>query len=42
MTGTGCSRTLLAKIARRLREERAGDANNADRSAVDDTGRALD
>ncbi|MBB4088120.1 recombinase family protein [Sphingomonas carotinifaciens] len=36
MMGTGCSRTLLAKIARRLKTERMADASASDPSAVED------
>jgi len=36
MIGTGCSRTLLAKIARRLKNERSGDASGTDPCAVED------
>ena len=36
MIGTGCSRTLLAKIARRLKNERSGDASGTDPGAVED------
>lgn len=37
MTGTGCSRTLLAKIARRIKDERLADAKGVDPGAVDCT-----
>jgi DNA invertase Pin-like site-specific DNA recombinase len=36
MIGTGCSRTLLAKIARRLKTERMADASASDPSAIED------
>jgi DNA invertase Pin-like site-specific DNA recombinase len=37
MTGTGCSRTLLAKIARRLKDERTADVKSDDPSTLDGT-----
>jgi hypothetical protein len=36
MIGTGCSRTLLAKIARRLKAERLADAGSSDPCPVED------
>lgn len=35
MTGTRCSRTLLAEITRRLKEEQAARADGADLRTID-------